>query len=123
MVNKEIEKLRNEGKVGSSLEAEVTLYCEPDSILKIYTEPVGKELRFILITSNVEIITTGIPEDAVVTKISNGKIGIKVKASTNPKCARCWHRRADVGNDSKHPEICERCIVNIEGAGEERYFA
>jgi isoleucyl-tRNA synthetase len=39
------------------------------------------------------------------------------------KCVRCWNLRADVGSDARHPELCARCVVNIEGPGEERKFA
>jgi isoleucyl-tRNA synthetase len=48
---------------------------------------------------------------------------ISVAVEDSPKCARCWHRRKDVGSDPKHPEICARCVENLEGAGELRRFA
>jgi isoleucyl-tRNA synthetase len=50
-------------------------------------------------------------------------VWIEVKPSTQPKCVRCWHLRADVGSDPRHPELCARCVVNVEGPGEERKFA
>jgi isoleucyl-tRNA synthetase len=51
--------------------------------------------------------------------------GLKIRAIPSPhrKCARCWHYRADVGADAKHPEICGRCVSNLYGSGESRYFA
>jgi len=48
---------------------------------------------------------------------------IVVKASDHEKCERCWHHREDVGSDAKHPELCQRCVENIEGEGEYRSFA
>jgi isoleucyl-tRNA synthetase len=48
---------------------------------------------------------------------------ISVAVETAPKCARCWHRRADVGSDPRHPQICGRCVDNVEGPGETRRFA
>ena len=33
------------------------------------------------------------------------------------------HLRSDVGSDPRHPELCARCVVNVEGPGEERKFA
>jgi isoleucyl-tRNA synthetase len=39
------------------------------------------------------------------------------------KCVRCWHKRADIGSDANHPELCARCAVNLDGAGETRQFA
>ena len=50
-------------------------------------------------------------------------VWIVVEPSSQPKCVRCWHLRADVGSDPRHPELCARCVVNIEGPGEERKFA
>lgn len=124
-VNKELEKCRIEGEIGSPLEAEVTLYADPAIFLaKLPKELLDKELRFVLITSGAEvIISSQLPEDAVIANVHGDKIGIKVKAANYPKCARCWHRRADVGKDVKHPDICERCVENIDGNGEVRQFA
>ena len=48
---------------------------------------------------------------------------VKVGAASAQKCVRCWHHRADVGSYSEHPELCGRCIENIEGAGEVRQYA
>ena len=50
-------------------------------------------------------------------------VWIEVKRSTQPKCVRCWHLRSDVGIDPRHPELCARCVGNIDGPGEERQFA
>ena len=46
-----------------------------------------------------------------------------VAASTDTKCERCWHWRADVGHDPAHPTICGRCTTNLYGAGEARSVA
>jgi isoleucyl-tRNA synthetase len=35
---------------------------------------------------------------------------------------RCWQRRSDVGVDHRHPELCSRCVSNVEGPGEERKY-
>jgi isoleucyl-tRNA synthetase len=50
-------------------------------------------------------------------------VWIEVVPSTQPKCVRCWHLRSDVGIDPRHPELCARCVLNVEGPGEERRFA
>jgi isoleucyl-tRNA synthetase len=33
---------------------------------------------------------------------------------------RCWHYRADVGSHADDPELCSRCVENVNGAGETR---
>ncbi|MEO7149511.1 MAG: zinc finger domain-containing protein, partial [Rhodanobacteraceae bacterium] len=45
---------------------------------------------------------------------------VLAKESLAPKCVRCWHHRADVGTHAEHPELCGRCIENVDGGGETR---
>jgi isoleucyl-tRNA synthetase len=119
-VNRELERARAAGVIGAGLEADVTLYCleQPYKLLKT----LGDELRFVLIISGVTLKeVTQTPED-VVAGASPG-LWIHVKASGHAKCARCWHRRAEVVQHAQHPELCERCIINVDGSGEERRYA
>lgn len=118
-VNKEIEKERNAGRIGSALEAEVTLYCSQP--LKQYLDALQNELRFVLITSAAKVIPlhSG-PLDAEVTEVPG--LTLKIEATTQPKCERCWHRREDVNINPDYPGICERCVQNVAGGGEERDY-
>jgi len=120
VVNKELENRRKEGMIGAALEAEVALYCsEP-----IYTllSQLQDELRFVFITSAAKIfpLTQCAPE-AIETTIEDLKI--HVATAPYPKCTRCWHRRVDIGKNPEHPDICERCVVNVAGEGELRLYA
>ena len=63
------------------------------------------------------------PEHAVRAAESTQELWIAAQASTNAKCVRCWHQRADVGSDPAHPELCARCVSNVVGDGERRDFA
>jgi isoleucyl-tRNA synthetase len=105
---KELEKEREAGRIGSSLQAEVTISA-PDH----YYHPLaslGDDLRFVLITS--------------VARVERGDAdAIAVNPSPYPKCERCWHWRSDVGSDPKHPLLCGRCVANLFGDGEPRAFA
>jgi isoleucyl-tRNA synthetase len=86
---------------------------------------VGEELRFALITSDASLHPAAErPADAI-PALSVAKSGafISVRPSTQRKCARCWHLRADVGSDPRHPDACLRCVSNVEGPGETRRFA
>ena len=82
----------------------------------------GEELRFVLITSaaTIEPLESA-PADAAATDLEG--LALQVVSSAAGKCERCWHRRADVGQDENHPGLCQRCVVNIEGEGEQRRFA
>jgi isoleucyl-tRNA synthetase len=119
-VSKQLERMRKEGTIGSSLDAEVTLYCD-DATLAVLRE-LADELRFVLITSYAEAMPLAdAPDGAQATELAG--LRVVATASAYPKCPRCWHHRADVGANADHPELCGRCVQNIEGDGEVRRFA
>jgi len=107
-VNKDIEALRTDGKVGSSLQAKVTLEVTADDHALLAS--LGDDLKFVFITSAIDLI-------------AGSEQTIRVKASSSVKCERCWHYRDDVGHDAAHPTICGRCTSNLYGTGENRKFA
>jgi len=119
-VARELERFRAAGIIGSSLEAEITIFA-PEALASRYAA-LGDELRFLLITSDAKVVATESPPDTA-SKASEEGVWIEVKPSTHAKCIRCYQLRADVGSNLKHPEICARCVSNVEGPGEERYFA
>lgn len=119
-VSKELEGLREKGTIGSALDAEIKLYCEPSLYKKIAI--LNEELRFILITSDASILEMETaPKEAIETDIEG--LSLVVFASDREKCVRCWHRREDVGDNDEHPELCGRCVENVEGGGEIRRYA
>lgn len=119
-VNKEIEVQRNAGKLGSALEAEVLLYCAPN--LQKQLEALKDELRFVLITSAATVIPEHAgPVDATVTEVAG--LALSIVPTTQPKCERCWHRRADVNHHANYPGLCGRCVENVGGEGEKRNYA
>ena len=107
-VNKDIEALRADGKVGSSLQASVTLTVPADEHALLAS--LGHDLKFVFITSAIDLI-------------AGNALQSSVSASSAIKCERCWHYRDDVGVDPAHPTICGRCTSNLHGAGEVRSFA
>lgn len=119
-VNRGLEDARNNNRIGSGLAAEVELYCtEP---LRQMLAMVGDELRFIFITSAVTLHPSGAPGEQGFNYGMEG-LNLKVNASSHEKCQRCWHRRADIGVDSTHSELCARCVENVAGQGEQRQYA
>lgn len=119
-VNKEIEALRNQNKVGSALEAEVTLYC--GSKVRHVLDALEGELRFVLITSSAQVLPdSNAPLDATITDVPG--LSLQINATSNAKCDRCWHRVADVDANQAYPGLCGRCVENIAGAGEKREYA
>ena len=119
-VARQLERLRTAGQIGAPLEAEVAIYAPAEQAQKF--SALRDELRFLLITSQARVIEADTPPiEAVPSHAEN--VWIEVTPSSQPKCVRCWHLRSDVGSDPRHPELCARCVVNIDGPGEERKFA
>ncbi|MFM1979925.1 MAG: Isoleucine--tRNA ligase [Pseudomonadota bacterium] len=108
LVNKDIEVLRADGKLGASLQAEVTLTAAEDDYAMLAS--LGADLKFVFITSAITLVAG----DALSTRAS---------VTNSTKCERCWHYTDDVGADAAHPTICGRCVSNLTGAGETRMFA
>ena len=120
-VNQAIEAARNDGLVKGSLSAEVALYAD-GAVFDALTA-LGDEIRFVTITSEVDLYPLSEAPDGAVTDSVCPQLAVVVKATESEKCERCWHHRPDVGSVSAHPTLCTRCVDNVEGAGEERTFA
>ncbi|MFK7831556.1 MAG: isoleucine--tRNA ligase [Congregibacter sp.] len=119
-VNKQLEQLRSAGELRGSLDADVTLYCSGDLLAKL--QMLRDELRFVLITSEARLAPLAEADDkAGATEIDG--LRVSAKPSVASKCERCWHRRDDVGENDAHPTLCGRCVTNVAGDGEVRYFA
>ncbi len=122
-VLRKLEELRMTEAIGAPLDAEVDLYCEP--ALRSALDALGEELRFVLITSEARVHRAeDRPADAVQVDSDNvSGLWISAHPSAAAKCVRCWHKRPDVGLIADHPELCGRCVLNIDGPGETRRYA
>jgi isoleucyl-tRNA synthetase len=119
-VARQLERLRAGGEIGSSLEAEVTVYAKQALAPALHVP--NDELRFLLITSEAQVVPSEVWPESAIPSSTEG-VFIEVKRSSAAKCVRCYQLRQDVGANAAHPEICARCVVNVEGPGEERHFA
>ncbi|MEE7546852.1 class I tRNA ligase family protein, partial [Xanthomonas sp. Kuri4-1] len=108
-VAKVLEPMRANGAIGAALEAEITVAADADSAAR--WQPLAEELRFLFISG-----------DVTVTPASTDDIFVSAQPTGKPKCVRCWHYRADVGTTPAHPELCGRCVSNLEGPGEQRHW-
>ena len=120
-VSRYLERLRKEDVIGSSLDADVTLYADDDLRKKL--EALGDELRFALITSYAHVKPASERPQNVASDDEVKGLWIGAQRATHEKCVRCWHRRESVGANETHPEICDRCVENVAGKGEERQYA
>ena len=124
-----LEKLRQDGQIGASLDATVDLYLQ-EPVYSL-TLKFGEELRFFFIVSDLKVHPA--PANAIfigadrlektVVEFRETRFAIRESRSENPKCIRCWHHRPDVGVNPAHPEICGRCVTNLpDGPGENRQY-
>lgn len=120
VISKQLEQARKDGVIGSSLAAELDLYASDEWLETL--NAIGDELRFVMITSYARVhAIADKTADAVETGIEG--LLVHVSASAHTKCSRCWHLREDVGQHEQHPELCVRCIDNVDGDGEQRNYA
>ncbi len=116
VVGPKLEELRREKAIGSSLAAEITM--EASGRLGEELAAIGDELRFLFISSDVHLAP--VTEAMESAEIEGDMLKVAVRATEHAKCIRCWHHRDDVGSNPDHPEICVRCVGNVEGPGESR---
>ena len=115
-----LEALRQQGEIGSSLDAEIELYA-PERLLPILKN-VEAELHYLLLVSGASVAPASErPEEAesAETGLNGEALYFVARPRQAEKCTRCWHRSGDVGADDEHPELCARCIQGHS----ERLFA
>ena len=114
-VNKYLEEKRNNGEIGSSLEAELDLECNDKIFMQL--NEISNELKYLFITSKVNLdLKEGENFNSEIPGLS-----ISIKTTDLEKCTRCWHHvdsLVSYGEDN----ICLRCEENITGKGETRFF-
>jgi isoleucyl-tRNA synthetase len=110
-VLKELEVARAAGHIGSPLAAEIELGLSGEEYKILHS--LEDDLRFVMITSRATVHEVHDP----------GRKRVTVVASPHPKCERCWHYRFDVGSEPGHPSLCGRCVANLFGEGEARFYA
>ena len=121
---KAIEKTRNEGAIGASLEARAVIYADGELYNDIAA--LEDELRFVLLTSYAEVKPMAEkPSDLEPLEVEGLTFAVAVSALGDEyhKCERCWHHRDDVGKVEAHPTLCGRCVENLSPLGEERKYA
>jgi isoleucyl-tRNA synthetase len=110
VVLRTLEETRIAKLIGSSLEAHVRLEARRQTfeLLEHYRE----ELRYVFIVSKVSLtlLEDGAGED----------LRVHVERAPGRKCERCWNYSERVGEFTRYPLACERCVealAEIEAEG------
>ncbi len=94
-MSKELEELRRQKSIGSSLDAKVKIIVPPAlrKVLEAYTP----HLREFFMVSQLAIA------DGPALKIEAAK-------ADGVKCERCWYYDEDTNKDSRFPGVCPKCV-------------
>ncbi len=92
-----LEALRRDKIIASNQEACVTISCN-DENTALLNEFGLEQFAALCIVSEVKLQTSA--DETIVA----------AQKSEYQKCQRCWNYWPSVGADSKHPDLCERCI-------------
>ena len=112
-VSKALERARAGKLIGSGLEASVRIVTAPEDIPALLAAK-RDLLKTLFIVSRVEL--SGPASGAIVYE-SQEIPGLVVAVDKAPgtKCERCWVWSERVGEDPRHPALCERCAPVIGG--------
>jgi isoleucyl-tRNA synthetase len=95
----EIEPLRKDKRIGSSLQAKAVLSVPKDDLA--FLERYARDLPMLFIVSDVELR----PAPAG----SGPGIGVSIERTDGIKCERCWRYVKTVSRDPAWAGICDRC--------------
>jgi len=73
------------------------------------------ELRYLFITSQVELVDDRQALDGLEHQAITETLGIGVVKAEGQKCDRCWNYSTHVGESAEHPTLCERCVSALDG--------
>jgi isoleucyl-tRNA synthetase len=105
-----LEEARTAKLIGSGLEAHVLLEAKRKTFELL--ESRRDELRYLFIVSQVSL--TLLEEEAA------GEVRVSVERAAGQKCERCWNYSTLVGEFTRYPTACERCVealAEIEAEG------
>ena len=105
-----LEEARIAKVIGSSLEARVEISAGSDAYDKLKRQ--ADDLRYIFIVSEVTLLEPN-------AQLNPDEIEVTVARAHGEKCERCWNYSSRVGESSKFPTVCERCVealAEIEAA-------
>jgi isoleucyl-tRNA synthetase len=93
-----LEVLRQEKKIASNQQASVTVYNDDKELVSILNKFGLEQFAALCIVSEVKL------------QKGAGDTMAAAEKSKNKKCERCWNYWPSVGADSKHPNLCKRCV-------------
>lgn len=108
-----LEKKRNSGLIGSSLDAKISLSVAHPELSRILKEN-WTELPRVFIVSQVEEGSAVGAEEVNYSAFGvETQIKLLIEKADGLKCVRCWNYSRAVGNSNEHPGLCGKCLDAI----------
>jgi isoleucyl-tRNA synthetase len=104
-IMKFLERKREEGLIGSSLEARISMYADDDKMKSFLHGNIGI-LPLLFRVSQATV--TDEPEEGM-EDTSGFPLKVKIYRARGEKCPRCWNFSETVGENKEYPELCKRC--------------
>jgi isoleucyl-tRNA synthetase len=113
-INRGLEEARKAKVLSTSQEARVVLGTgDPDLHTRLSQN--AADLKTLTQVAELSITNQQAPLDQPLTAQEISGLHVQVDKATGEKCVRCWFTLPSVGQDSKHPHICHRCLQVLEG--------
>jgi isoleucyl-tRNA synthetase len=113
-VARALERARQQGAIGSGLEARVIFVSAPEDLPELLAAK-RHVLAALFIVSQVDLVGgAGLPLVRYESQEIPG-LTIDVERALGRKCERCWVWSERVGDDAGHPTLCERCVPVVAG--------
>ncbi|PYS45233.1 MAG: isoleucine--tRNA ligase [Acidobacteria bacterium] len=96
-----LEEARIAKVIGSSLDARVEISAGSHAYKNLSRH--RDSLRYIFIVSEVDLLEPN-------SEIGDDEIKITITRAHGEKCERCWNYSTRVGESSRYPTVCERCV-------------
>jgi isoleucyl-tRNA synthetase len=100
-----LEEARIAKVIGSSLEARVEILAGSHAFGKLARH--RDDLRYIFIVSEVDLMEPDAELDA-------DELRVTIARAHGEKCDRCWNYSTRVGESSRYPTVCERCVEALQ---------
>jgi isoleucyl-tRNA synthetase len=102
-VLKELEGLRQKQIIASNQESSVTITTDDNNLINAVEQFGIENFAALCIVSQIKL-----------KKEKSDKL-VQAQKSPHKKCQRCWNYWPSVGQSSKYPDLCSRCVQVING--------
>jgi isoleucyl-tRNA synthetase len=113
-VNRGLEEARKAKVLATAQEARVVLRVADAELLTRLSQNVA-DLKTLTQVAELAVSDQLAPGGAPGAAQEIPGLAVQVDKAAGEKCKRCWFTLTSVGEDSRHPTICRRCLQVLEG--------